>query len=971
MKRLLALVLATLMCLSVLAGCKSGGNTGLDDAKEYLDTVMKAGSENTPADYTVLNKVVIGKVEYAVSWSVDVTAGVRVVVAEDGTVTVDVDERAAADVAYVLTATIKDADGKTVSTSYNRKVPAFKELTWAEFCATEDDAAVVVSGIITGIIDTETKHELYLEDTDGGYYVYNLDAEKMDGLEIGMEIRVLGIRDTYYGVNQIIDASVEIINETPAPIEPKDITEAVLAADSMKDEDLLKLQSTLVSIEGVTVIGQDSTNDTYFNFSIDGKLSYVRISGSANMLSEEDTATFKANVEENVGKGATATGIVSIYNNQIYLIPVTVDAYADFRIVERTPEEQVAFEADLMAAPGTVTEAGTVTLSTAVKLYEDVTITWALGETTYATLDGNKLNIAILPDEAQTVTLTATLTNGTASTTKTFTVKINAAPTQVADMVTAPVAETLYKFYIKQYNTKQTLYFAGYDKGLTYTTDPTKAVDVGLEAVEGKDGEFYFYYMVGTAKNYILITPDEKGENYVISASRYNNGSNTYKYNSDFNTLTTTITLKDKTTGEDKEMTYWIGTYSSNARFGVSAISYINAGNYHVSQFPAHFGALIDVTTKTDAEKVEREKNDLSIQTAFDELGGTVSLPAYGDLYAKVTITWAAEANAAVVIENGKLKAVPQAEDASVKVTATITHGAVTETKEFTVTVAKKVVPTTITVADALAKADDETVSVKGIVTEINTAWNEQYGNITVTISDATGTLYIYRMKTNVKVGDVIIVTGKMGTHNGNRQVATGSSAEIVPVSTVDEALAMEDNAEVVVAGTVTAINTAWNEQYGNITVTITDAAGKTLYIYRMKTNVALGDVIVVTGKMGTHNGNRQIATGSTAEIFGNTGEAAPEPQKVTIAAAMELTDGADVIITGTVSTIDEAWSEQYSNITVTITDATGSLKLYRLKTNVAVGDVITVSGKMATHNGARQIGSGATATVDTPAANG
>ena len=124
MKRLLALVLATLMCLSVLAGCKSGGNTGLDDAKEYLDTVMKAGSENTPADYTVLNKVVIGKVEYAVSWSVDVTAGVRVVVAEDGTVTVDVDERAAADVAYVLTATIKDADGKTAYPSDHNPVIA-------------------------------------------------------------------------------------------------------------------------------------------------------------------------------------------------------------------------------------------------------------------------------------------------------------------------------------------------------------------------------------------------------------------------------------------------------------------------------------------------------------------------------------------------------------------------------------------------------------------------------------------------------------------------------------------------------------------------------------------------------------------------------------------------------------------------------------------------------------------------------
>ena len=44
-----------------------------------------------------------------------------------------------------------------------------------------------------------------------------------------------------------------------------------------------------------------------------------------------------------------------------------------------------------------------------------------IGETEYATLDGDKLTVAVLPDEAQTITLTATFTNGDASTTKEFT----------------------------------------------------------------------------------------------------------------------------------------------------------------------------------------------------------------------------------------------------------------------------------------------------------------------------------------------------------------------------------------------------------------------------------------------------------------------------------------------------------------------------------------------------------------------
>jgi len=956
MKRLLALMLATLMCLGLLAGC-SNGNTGLNDAKEYLDTVMKAGSENTPADYTVLNKVVIGKEEYTVSWSVDVTADVQIVVAEDGTVTVDVNDRAAADVAYVLTATIKDANGKTITATYNRKLPAFKELTWAEFAAAEDDTAVVVKGIITGIINTETKHELYLESTDGGYYVYNLAAEKMEGLEIGMEIRVLGIRDTYYGVNQIIEASVEIINATPAPVTPKDITQAVLDADNFKAEDLLKLQSTLVTIKGVTVIGQDSTNDTYFNFSIDGKLSYVRISGSANMLSEEDTATFKENVENNVGKSATATGIVSIYNNQIYLIPVTVDAYSEFAIVERTPAEQVAFEADLMEAPGTITEAGNITLSTAVKLYEDVVITWALGETTFATLSGNTLTVPTLPDDAQTITLTATLTSGEESTTKTFTVKINAAPTEVADMVSAPVAETLYKFYIKQYNTKQTLYFAGYDKGLTVTTDPSKAVDVGLEPVAGKDGEYYFYYMVGTAKNYIIVS-DVNGK-YEVSASRYNTGSNTYKYNEEFDMLVTTVTIADE------EITYWFGTYNQNAKLGISSITYINASNYNASQFPAHFGTLIDVTTKTDAEKVEREKNDLTIKTEFDSMGGTVKLPAYGDLYAKVTITWTAESNAAVVIENGTLKAVPQAEDATVKVTATIKHGEVTETKEFTVTVEKK--PATveiISIEDALELADGTAVVVKGTVTKINTAWSDQYNNISVTISDGTGELYLYRLATKVEEGDVIVVTGKMATYNDARQVAAGATAEIAPKPlTVAQALELADGADVLVKGTVTKINTAWSDQYNNISVTISDGTNE-LYLYRLATKVEVGDVIVVTGKMATYNGARQVAAGATATIEGSGTVETPAPIEATITEALELADGTEVIVKGTVKKINTEWSDQHGNISVTISNGPSELYLYRLATKVELGDVITVTGTMATYNGARQVAAGATAVI-------
>ena len=124
--------------------------------------------------------------------------------------------------------------------------------------------------------------------------------------------------------------------------------------------------------------------------------------------------------------------------------------------------------------------------------------TWALKEASdLVTLDGNKLTIAVLPDDATEIVLVATLTSGDKTATKEFTVKINAAPKEVADLVSTPATGTKYKFYIKQYNTKQTLYLSAFSNGtLEVTTDPTKALNVGIDAVEGKDGHYYFYYYV-------------------------------------------------------------------------------------------------------------------------------------------------------------------------------------------------------------------------------------------------------------------------------------------------------------------------------------------------------------------------------------------------------------------------------------------------------------------------------------------
>ena len=175
---------------------------------------------------------------------------------------------------------------------------------------------------------------------------------------------------------------------------------------------------------------------------------------------------------------------------------------------------------------------------------------------------------------------------------------------------------------------------------------------------------------------------------------------------------------------------------------------------------------------------------------------------------------------------------------------------------------------------------------------------------------------------------------------------------------TIAAALEAADGTMVKVSGTVSQVNTAWSESYGNISVTIVDADGNELYLYRLATNVALGDIITVKGKMATYSSNRQVAAGATAEITGH--DSSYDYVEKTILEAIEAADGVNVIVTGTVVKIATAYSSSYNNISVYIADEAGNqLYLYRLTGEVVLNDIITVKGTMATYSGNRQVTGG------------
>ena len=92
--------------------------------------------------------------------------------------------------------------------------------------------------------------------------------------------------------------------------------------------------------------------------------------------------------------------------------------------------------------------------------------------------------------------------------------------------------------------------------------------------------------------------------------------------------------------------------------------------------------------------------------------------------------------------------------------------------------------PQVVTVAEFLAAADDDTIEyqVSGTISGIYQAYNSQYNNISIYISDTTGEMLAYRVScegitdpaSTITVGDEITVKGKRVLYNNAPQMAQG-----------------------------------------------------------------------------------------------------------------------------------------------------------------------------------------------------
>ena len=175
--------------------------------------------------------------------------------------------------------------------------------------------------------------------------------------------------------------------------------------------------------------------------------------------------------------------------------------------------------------------------------------------------------------------------------------------------------------------------------------------------------------------------------------------------------------------------------------------------------------------------------------------------------------------------------------------------------------------------------------ALKGVITNIDTPWSDEYKNITVTIvcdGVEDKPVQCYRLSgegaDKLAVGDEIAVYGNIKNYKGTIEFDKG--CVLIPVEYVTSAknvakgYALEENAELkgvkTITGKIVKIDTPYSDEYKNITVTIAIPGMEdySVQCYRLTGEgaeaLAEGDIITVTGSIKNYKGTVEFDKGCT-----------------------------------------------------------------------------------------------------------
>lgn len=209
MKKIISFILVAILCLGALTSCaaldgivdkitgliggEQGGETddGLEGAKNYVFTKYNGDYASPKADYDVAAKLVREGVTYTITWTVDNSKISVKESANAGFWTIDLPDVNDTEAKYVLTATITNPDGASVSVTFNRTLPVYSgegivtapiageayKLYFDQVKAGKVLFALATTQdngnkFINATIDPKAAPDFYVEKVDGGFKIY-------------------------------------------------------------------------------------------------------------------------------------------------------------------------------------------------------------------------------------------------------------------------------------------------------------------------------------------------------------------------------------------------------------------------------------------------------------------------------------------------------------------------------------------------------------------------------------------------------------------------------------------------------------------------------------------------------------------------------------------------------------------------------------------------------------------------------
>ena len=242
-----------------------------------------------------------------------------------------------------LVLTIAMATLALVGCGFDPSVKSEGVMTHAEYMAAELDAEVTIEAFVQGKqawwFNSDKNTGLgtfYLQDTVGGYFVYELPCteEEYNSMTVGTRIKVTGYKAEWSGEVEIIDPTFEILDGNyVAPY--VDVTTV------LGDDALAGYQNTKVYFTGMTIVdsgdgaaylykwdGSGSEgDDLYFKASINGE-TYTFVIES--YLTDKDSDVYKAVKALEVGDVVNMAGFLYWYEGpQPHITSISVVDAAD------------------------------------------------------------------------------------------------------------------------------------------------------------------------------------------------------------------------------------------------------------------------------------------------------------------------------------------------------------------------------------------------------------------------------------------------------------------------------------------------------------------------------------------------------------------------------------------------------------------------------------------------------------------